>query len=107
MNRLTHYFTEAPTPDWQEDYFQIETHYDSFVVSQATALQVERWLDALPSPVWLVFHDLAGGRHRVLAAHVYRISENRAEQRAYRRAFHRGLRQEEKADRRPEDDDDC
>jgi hypothetical protein len=106
MNRLANYFAEPPDPTWQEDYHQVETYHDTFVVSHATALQVERWLDGLPTPAWIVFHDLAGSRHRVLAAHIYRISENTAAQRACRRAFRRGMRQEEKADRRPEDDDD-
>ena len=50
--------------------------------------------------------DLVGARHRVLAAHVYRISESTAALRAACRAFHRARRLEAKADRRPWEDDD-
>jgi hypothetical protein len=105
MNRLKDYFEQPPEPERQDDFFEIESHYDTFAVSREMAIEIERRLDQLPPPRWVVFHDLTGARHRVLAAHIYRISESAAAQRAASRAFYRARRLEEKADRRPWEDD--
>jgi len=106
MNRLKDYFGDPPEPEPQNDYFEIETHCETFAVSRETAIDVERRLDQLPPPRWIVFHDLAGARQRVLAAQIYRISECTAAQRAADREFRRLRRMEEKKDRRPWEDDD-
>src|SRR5690242_11450657 len=74
INRLKDYFEEPREPESQDDFFEIETHYDYFAVSRETALEIERRLDQLPPPRWVAFRDLAGAVHRVIAAHVYRIS---------------------------------
>ena len=105
MNRLEDYFADPPEPESERDFFEIETHYDYFAVSRETAAEVERRLDQLPPPRWIAFRDLAGAWHRVVTAHVYRVSESTAAQRAARRAFYRARRQEDKADRRPWEDD--
>ena len=105
MNRLAEYFADPPEPESDDDYFEIETHYDFFAVSREIAMEVEHRLDQLRPPRWIAFRDLAGAWHRVLARHVYRVSESTAEQRAARRAFYRARRLEDKADRRPWEDD--
>jgi hypothetical protein len=106
MNRLKEFFEQPPEPERQDDFFEIESYYDTYAVSRETAHEVERRLDQLPPPRWIVFRDLAGARHRVLAAQIHRISESTAAQRAAARAFSRARRLEDKADRRPWDDDD-
>lgn len=105
MNRLLDYFEDPQEPEGQKDYFEIETPYDYFAISRETAMEVERRLDQLPPPRWIAFRDLAGAWHRVLAGSVYRVSESTAAQRAARRAFYRARRLEDKADRRPWEDD--
>ena len=107
MNRLKDYFEEPPQPEGDGEFFEVESrHHDTFIVSRATALEMERWLDERPAPRWIEFRDLAGARHRVLAALIYRISESTAAQRAASREFGRARRLEDKADRRPWEDDD-
>jgi hypothetical protein len=106
MHRLKDYFDEPREPERQDDYFEIESHYDTFAVSRETAIEVERRLDELPPPRWVVFRDLTGARQRILAAQIYRISECTAAQRAAGREFRRAQRLEEKKDRRPWEEDD-
>jgi hypothetical protein len=106
MNRLKEFFEQPPEPGRENDFYEIESQYDLYAVSRETAADVERRLDQLPPPRWVVFRDLSGARHRVLASTIYRISESTAAQRAAGRAFHRARRLEEKADRRPWEEDD-
>ena len=106
MNRLEDLFQE-PTPEEPEgDFYTVETRCDSFAVTGATAEEVERALDVKPAPRWLQFTDLSGARHRVLTRLVERVSECTAAQRAASRAFRRARRLEDKADRRPWEEDD-
>ncbi len=106
MNRLKELFDRSPEPEREDDFFEIETYQDLFAVSRDVAVDVERRLDQLPPPHWIVFRDLTGARHRVLATQIHRVSECTASQRAARRAFYRARRLEDKADRRPWEDDD-
>lgn len=106
MNRLKEFFEEPREPESPADYYCIETHSDCFLVSGEVAAGVVRQLEQRPSPRWLVFSDLFGRRHRVLAACVYLISESTTSQRAALRQFRRARKLEEKADRRPWEDDD-
>ena len=106
MNRLKDFFGDPKGPEGEGDYFEIQSHYDCFAVSHATAMEVERRLDQLPPPRWIAFRDLAGARHRVPAAQINRISESTAAQREAVREFERARRLEEKKDRRPWEDDD-
>ena len=106
MNRLKDFFDELPEPEGTNDYFAIETPHDTFAVSKETAEDIVCQLAQRPAVRWLTFRDLATAWHRILAAHVYRISERTAAQRAAARAFWRARRLEEKADRRPWEDDD-
>ena len=105
MNRLEEFFSDPLEPEREDDYFVIETFYDSFAVSLETAIDVERWLDHQPPPRWVVFRSLMGTRHRILTAQIYRISESTAAQRAAGREFNRARKLEDKKDRRPWEDD--
>ena len=105
MNRLEEFFGNPPDPERSDDYFEIETHYDLFAVSRRTAQDVERSLDACPTPRWVAFTDLAARRHRIMVAHIYRISESTAQQRQATREFYRARKSEDKADRRPWEED--
>ena len=107
MNRLKDFFGDPREPDSQDDYYEVDCRFDAWAVSRATASELERRLDELPPPRWIVFRDLTGARHRIRAAHVQRISECTAAQRAASREFSRARRLEDKKDRRPWEDDDC
>jgi hypothetical protein len=107
MNRLKDYFDDTRDEDEPaSDYYLIETDWNVFVVSRDTALAVERALDKVLPRRWDVFRDLPGARHRVLARSIERVSESTAAQRAASRAFRRARKLEEKADKRPWEDDD-
>ena len=67
-------------------------------------MAVERQLDQLPPPTWIVFQCLTGARHRIQLAHVTRISESTSASRAADRAFERARELEEKKDRPSWDD---
>jgi len=106
MHRLEDRPEHPPEPEERyDDYFEIHA-YETFIVSRAVAMQIERVLDSLPPPRWIEFEDLTGARHRMLASHIGRISESTAAQRALERGFHRARRLEEKQDRRSWEDDD-
>ncbi|HEX6060211.1 MAG TPA: hypothetical protein VFZ11_14470 [Gemmatimonadaceae bacterium] len=75
-------------------------------VSPATAAAIERRITRLIRPRWIVFTDLAGSRIRVRAEMVRGLCECTAEQRATDRRLDRAQRREEKADRKPWEDDD-
>jgi len=104
VNRLKDFLDPLPEPEGQDDYFIIDSHYDIFAVTQQTADEVVRQLELRAR--WLTFRDLSASWHRIIAAHVYRISESTAAQRAASRAFWRARKLEVKADRRPWEDDD-
>ena len=69
------------------ELFEIETLDETFIVSRATALAIERELCRVPEPVSIEFDDLFGARHRVLAWQVRRITETTPATRAAWRAF--------------------
>ena len=105
MNRLEELFQEPEPPEPEGDFFTVETRTDSFAVTRATAQEVEQVLDAAAVPRWVCFTDLSGARHRVLTRLIERVAECTAAQRAASRAFHRARRLEDKADRRPWEED--
>ena len=105
MNRLKEYLEDgAPEPPAGE-YFVITGDCGSYYVSRETATRVARDLDRLWVPRWLSFTDIVGSRIRVLSRRVDAIFESTAEQRTAERSFHRARKLEEKADRRPWEDD--
>ena len=106
MNRLKTMLGQSPEPERPDDYFEIEWKHTYFAVDQKTAEDVARRLIEDPPPTWVVFQDLSGSRHRVLAKMITRISESKASQRQADRDFHRARRDEDRLDRRPWEDDD-
>jgi hypothetical protein len=101
VNRLQHLLGPAPEATSYPDYFEIDALGDTYIVSLATALAIERALDKAATPDWLEFRDVFGARHRVLALTVYRISECARETRARLRAFAQARLDEAKADADP------
>jgi hypothetical protein len=106
MNRITQYLNSGPAPASPTDYWWIETRQDVYVVSRGTARAIERRLDGPVLPRWIVFRDLTGARHRILASAVRSVSESTAAQRQAARAFQRALREEKEDGRNPWDDGD-
>ena len=104
-NRLKKYFGEEPDPEPAKDFFRVISGVDDFAVSAEVAAEIERALDHRPPPHWVTFTDLSGARHRILASTIKGISESTVAQRQAEREFRRARRDEEKADRRPWDDD--
>ena len=103
MNRVVDYFDPFPEPEVEEDYFVIECRGDIFFVALETIEEVVRQLDQ--GVRWLTFRDLSLRWNRILASEVYLLYESTAAQRAASRAFWRARKLEEKADRRPWEDD--
>lgn len=94
MNRLTEFLREPREPPKGRDYFEVHTAQEYFVVTRKTAIDVERQLDEVPVPRWVMFRDLAGARHRVLLSAITRMSENGAKHRAAIRQFWRDRSEE-------------
>ena len=74
------------------ELYEIETIDETFIVSLATALGIERELARVPEPAWIEFDDLFGDRRRVPAWHVRRITETTPATRAAWNAFRRRQR---------------
>jgi hypothetical protein len=105
MNRLKDYFKEPDPQSPESDFYIVSGDCGYFYVSRETAARVERCLDRVWVPRWVTFRDLSGSRVRVFARHINRIVESTAAQRARDREFERARKLEEKADRRPWEDD--
>jgi hypothetical protein len=106
MNRLKTLLGQSPDPERPDDYYEIEWKYKHFAVDRRTAEDVARRLSEDPPPKWIVFRDLNGSRHRVVAKKISRISESTVSQRQAEREFDRARREEDRRDRRPWEDDD-
>ena len=106
MNRLKQYLDHEEPLTPEGDYWVIEARFSFWIVSADTARSIERALARLWRPRWLVFRDLTGGRRRLQTNIVECVYESTTKQREIRRAFDRERRREEKADRRPWEEDD-
>jgi hypothetical protein len=106
MNRLEQLFEEPAGESPGGDYFVVSGEFGFFFVDAGTAARVERELDRRKRPRWLVVTDLTGSRVRVRTRDVRSVCESTAAQRARDRALHRARRLEEKADRRPWEEED-
>lgn len=106
-NRLRHFMEEPSGRPEYDEYYQVEAHGDSYIVSLETVLQIERALNRCGEPGWMEFRDLFGARHRMMVRHIYRISESTIEFRAAFRAFERARKKEERDDKDPLEDFDC
>jgi hypothetical protein len=98
---------EGPVPDRSnDDYFVIRVGFTCFQVSAATAAAVMAALARRWPPRWVGFVDLHGSRIRLRSHTIAMIYESSAVQRQHERDFERARRLEEKADRRPWEDDE-
>ena len=105
MNRLKQYLEDEEPLMPEGDYWVVETRSEYWVVSADAARAVERAVTRLWRPRWIGFVDLTGGHRRVRTDLVECVFESTTAQRAYRRAFDRARRLEDKADRRPWEED--
>ena len=106
MNRLKQYLEDEEPLMPEGDYWIVETKTSFLIVSPDTARAIERLLTRFWRPRWLVFRDLNGAYRRLRSEVIESIYECTVKQRAYRRAFERDRRLEEKTDRRPWEDYD-
>jgi hypothetical protein len=106
MNRLKEFLNQPELPDPKNDFYEVYGGYGPFIVTRETAMEIERRLNELPPPMWIVFHDAMGSRHRISAQRIYRISESTAAQREASRAFDRARKLEAREGRLPWEDDD-
>ncbi len=106
INRIEQYLNQVTPPASTTDYWWVETREAGYFVSARTARSIERRLEREPTPRWIVFRDLHGARHRMLAASVRLLSESTAAQRRSVRELRRKLREERGEDENPWEDGD-
>ncbi len=106
MNRLMAYFEEPEDVPAVDDYFVVVTDSGYFVITPGTAEQVAALLRRFPRPRWLRFTDHVGSAIHLRADTVLAVVQSTTAQRQGERDFRRARDQEEKADRRPWEDDD-
>lgn len=94
-------FLDEKLEAWQHDDFYELDAYETYIVSLATALHVERMLDSINQPEWIAFQDLFGARHRIRLQTVGRITESTRQSRSAARAFEQAREKEEKDDKDP------
>lgn len=105
INRLMEYYEEPEERPPKEDFYIVACEFDEFYVTRAEAKRVLRELEARQPAPWIRFNDIFGSRVSVRSQRIDHVREWTAAQRASARAFRRARRQEEKADRRPWEDD--
>jgi hypothetical protein len=98
IHRLTEYLQET----W-EDYWVIGCQFGWYFVSPETGHEVVEMLDMRNPPRWIQFTDLHGSDIRVLSDAIVRVEESTRDQRELERAFLKSLREEDEADKPPED----
>lgn len=106
INRLKEYHEEPEERPPEDDFYVVAYEYDEFYVTREVANRVLRELEARKPPRWIRFTDIYGSVVSVRSQRIDHVREWTVAQRASARAFRRARRQEEKADRRPWEDDD-
>ena len=104
MNRLKEYFERSPREP-EGDFWVVRGACGWYRVSRQTARELEEQLDRADVPTWLTFTDSAGSHVRIRSAQVAAVFESTAAQRSLERAVDRLIEQEEKAEKRPWEDD--
>ena len=105
MNRLKDYFKEPDPQSPESDFYVISGDCGYYYVTQETAARIERCLGRVWVPRWVTFTDLSGSQVRIRARLIHCVFESTVAQRAYDREFERARKLEEKADRRPWEED--
>lgn len=106
INRLKEYYEEPEERPPEEDFYVIAYEYDEFYVTRDVAARVLSELGARRPPRWIRFTDVHGSEVSVRSQKIDHVREWTVAQRDSARAFRRARRQEEKADRRPWEDED-
>jgi hypothetical protein len=106
INRLKDCFEESDERLPEDDYFEVGYEFEYYYVTAAVAERILRQLQSRVRPRWLRFTDVNGSRVCVRTRLIEYVRECTVAQRARERAFRRARRLEEKADRRPWEDDD-
>lgn len=106
FNRLKGYFEPFEDQAPANDFYVVVYGWSVFYVTREVADRILRDLDARSPPRWIRFTDLSGSRVSVRSARISFVFESTFAQRAAERAFDRARRLEEKADRRPWEDED-
>jgi hypothetical protein len=105
-NRIKEYIEEPEEERGQGDFWVVYGPAGLFYVSAETAGTVARRLQRWWVPRWVTFVDLAGARVRLRSCDVRAVYESTELQRTRERSFFRAREQEEKADRRPWEEDE-
>ena len=104
MNRITRYLEEPPEPTYG-DFYVVAGEFGRVGVTHAVARRIQAVLDRWIVPTWIEFPDRVGSIIRVRTRGIRSIVESTTEQRAADRQLDRAREEEEKADRRPWDDE--
>jgi hypothetical protein len=104
MNRITRYLEEPPEQQYG-DFYVVAGEFGRIGVTHTVAHCIQAVLDRWIVPTWIVFPDRVGSLVRVRTRHIRSLIESTTEQRAADRQLDRARDEEEKADRRPWDDD--
>lgn len=104
LRRLIEPPDEEPAP--ADDYFEVVCQSDVYYIARETAERISRLLGRRWPPRWIRFTDIWGADVRVPARSVLSLRESTVAQRQREREFRRARRCEDKADRRPWEDDD-
>ena len=104
-NRLKENFDQPDERVPVDDYYVIVCGYQRFSVTRETADRILRDLDATTLPRWVRFIDVHGSRFCLRSRLIHFVFESTADQRASEREFERARDLEEKADKRPWEDD--
>lgn len=105
-NQLKDRFDEQSDRPSADDYFVVCAGYACYEVSTSTAAEVLRLLSRRWPPRWIGFVDLYGARVRIRSRLITMIHESTTMHRQRERDFERARTLEEKADRRPWEEDD-
>lgn len=105
LNRLKPYLNE-PDEASAGDYYVVLANLDTYYVSREVADRVARLLQRRWPPRWIRFTDLAGSDVRVRSRLIQSVQECTTSQRAAARELRRARYREERADRRPWEDDE-
>jgi hypothetical protein len=104
MNRLRAFLEEAPDEEFG-DFYVVAGDFGAACVTRETARRIEETLDRWLVPTWIEFSDRVGSRLRVRTRTIRSIGESTTAQRAADRRLERAREREEKADRRPWEDE--
>lgn len=105
MNRITRYLEDSTENPSYGDFVVVAGEFGRVGVSHAVAREIQRVLDRWILPRWIEFPDRVGSIVRVRTKGIRSLVESTVEQRAADRKLERARDEEEKADRRPWDDD--